>query len=1684
MTNFCDSSGSVREVELWRRLEGGERSTAIADALAATSSWPAIERAPFLRFVGELVASDVPGLRVGALALLSGCRGVVGLRLVVKALDDEDADVRRAAVKALAATASVAAHRYVHALFHARADVRRTAVELAPPEAVALTGWLRADPELRELVRAAPWPSPALDLVDDLWRRGAIEVEHAVPAIAAQGAEEIRAWARRTDRRGELLVSVWIATALGDGPLPPIAGDDGLDRLFEILLRAGDAAPSCWGPLADAVIVPDDPALRLRTVVALARAAEHVGWSTSAVRLAIACDARVLAMPGVPVDVRRRGLDVLWSQRDRIASLPAPLVEALLAGPLARDEIGAPALGQAAALASLAQDRRVRSIVDAFGEAAALGRSLLDPAGWDAVCRLPVETAHLWWLDRLATLGDVGHRRACAIACARWIRTSPATLEDPQGPLATDVVGVACALLRLEGPLDAEAVAPLATLLLARVDDDGRVALLVAGLACAAEHDLARALLAGIVSACTPDDLVALVERAGPGAAADLVRWSAATLTLGEPHVTALAASWLDHGDAEVRGFAARMLRSQRAVPSEARPPVVSVYNLAASERDAIATCDEAELEAALALPLALPCRGLCEALARRPAPTRPHLSACVALLACIDGFGPVSEQLARFGADDDAFVDELRIAATTMWRGSSMLPPLCDAFLVAWDEHIEAFATWLEAEDGGWSGALAAALALPCTFVRRRVWDATATVLVGWSWRHLAKRISAGLAPTLPALLVDHLDTDLGPAAAKMLVALDRARVAAPQLAALRLRVIALAPSCDRRTHFELRPWVVLSGVPARDAPTRRVTLALPHDERAEIHATADLDRLARMCREGRESAVHEATLRLLELGAAGEARLAELLAAPQPCEWVDAIVESIAMWTDARCIDRVRTLVADATVPDRVRYRMAIALVERREASFIETAIDLASAVPCALATDWAKLQAAASSERRLVERAIGCADAVLSTPAVEWVLALPDTDGDGAALLRRYLEHGGAAATELRRRAAVRLLALGDPYGLPVVFAKAFDAATPLDDAGVDLDAVLRRADAAVAATIVAAALAGGRGFASESTAVVLLRPVKWELRDDAYAALLLDGVDADARKLLIAERMPSMGRRSKLAEVASAFAWGMLRGRELTGDIYGIHMTAKREDWGHTRMTSRSLFVTPLPILRGDRHGRDIVEGLILHEIGHHVWHRGRTQAKVWKRANKDGLFPLLNLVADEHLERNLRSIAAEFGDRIKRLDAYAFQHAARDIGVDRLLGMMLGAAVLVLPGLDMGVAYAEDSVRVDSGRILAELDRRGHPFARFVRALRMGLGNRSGDPRVEAALALFKGGFRSLDMNGLYKVTQQLAEMFGSDVVLCNGFGGHESIEWDERDSAIHGEGISDADVQREVERILEPPRGGSHLSGGGPRRLQINVGGDAGYNKITQVQPLAPQPAVHRAEAGAVARHALRLRETLMRLGLAHVPTRGRLRGRSFDRTRTRSVVLRGDPHMLVAREISVKADLFVGVVIDCSGSMTGDNIARAKRFGVLVAEAARGLPGVDARFFGFTDRIVYEAGDARRCAVTSLQANGGNNDAGALDYVAQVAAKSMRRAKLLVMVSDGLPTECSVAALKGVVQQLSGRHKMCCAQVAVRELEERCFPHYVVLDDANLDLSVRRFGDLIGRLVGRAITG
>jgi hypothetical protein len=299
----------------------------------------------------------------------------------------------------------------------------------------------------------------------------------------------------------------------------------------------------------------------------------------------------------------------------------------------------------------------------------------------------------------------------------------------------------------------------------------------------------------------------------------------------------------------------------------------------------------------------------------------------------------------------------------------------------------------------------------------------------------------------------------------------------------------------------------------------------------------------------------------------------------------------------------------------------------------------------------------------------------------------------------------------------------------------------------------------------------------------------------------------------------------------------------------------------------------------------------------------------------------------------------------------------------------------------------------------------------------------------------------------------------------------------------EREDDVFGAGVDDDILQREVERILDPRRSKRGPSTDGPPRLQLNVNPDTRFDPITRIVRVRGDAEVHRKLALDVQRHSTRLRAYLDELGLRWVPQHARTQGRALDKTRLIPLVTRNDPRILVARNPQRRTDLWLGTLVDCSSSMTaGQNIERAKRFAVLVAEAVRTLPGVEARFFGFTDSVIYDAGSATDCGVVGLTASGGNNDAAALYHAANVALAAKQRAKVLVMISDGLPTECSVGALKSLVVQLTKRRNIVCAQVAVRRLDEVCFPNYVVLDDGELDVATAKFGRMIGDLARRSL--
>src|SRR5262249_38707804 len=134
---------------------------------------------------------------------------------------------------------------------------------------------------------------------------------------------------------------------------------------------------------------------------------------------------------------------------------------------------------------------------------------------------------------------------------------------------------------------------------------------------------------------------------------------------------------------------------------------------------------------------------------------------------------------------------------------------------------------------------------------------------------------------------------------------------------------------------------------------------------------------------------------------------------------------------------------------------------------------------------------------------------------------------------------------------------------------------------------------------------------------------------------------------------------LGRSHKLRRLGETFAWGVRIGRQLTGKLYTLEMIAD-EQLGYTRLNENKLYISPMPLLRNHQNAREVVRALILHEYGHHLYHRGPEAEAVWDEADQQGLGRLLNLVSDEHLERNLRARDQTFGDQLKQLAAYAFQ----------------------------------------------------------------------------------------------------------------------------------------------------------------------------------------------------------------------------------------------------------------------------------------------------------------------------------------------------------------------------------------------------------------------------------------
>lgn len=1135
-----------------------------------------------------------------------------------------------------------------------------------------------------------------------------------------------------------------------------------------------------------------------------------------------------------------------------------------------------------------------------------------------------------------------------------------------------------------------------------------------------------------------------------------------------------LAALLEDHSDADVQHWAAsRKIEIAIEEPPQVPPPpppALTATKLSDEIASEIRLVPDHLLASKVKPCLDQPTIGLCESLQDR----LPYVSpiVCAAILGCEDELRLADEQFAKFCESSDRFVSELDTIVVEHWIRHPRPSLFLDAWLFRWERNAFHFADQWMNDPFQVLQTLDLVDGLKSEVLRNHVWQLVRRVYSLLRFRNRSRCIELFQASVV-SKLIRNLCTHQGYIAGQILLEMYESQLHADILNQCRDEGLEVLLDASQDIKSLLQPWIDTRGILASSLSNSFSST----ESRAisDIQNLHDLHALAQYCLHRDRRTVTAAVQRLLELSDDGARALAQLFANGSVPLHADVIARTISVWSE-----ELRSIAipwcSDRRFPAPVRFLIAM---ELHDAGVAEMHGPILAAANEPSNESWLNREDVVRiMNLPLTLFEIAC-DLIQSphVHAYRWAieeLKRADCRNDEARnrlvqAYRSFLDLGTERMRESRLEVARRLSELDDDFGNFLLLQE-----QPKAESFVKMNGTHDFFLGAIESTLLA-----GDSVVNETLLPNLLVSLRekgeWE---ESGKAILEACTNASVRQATSEFFNDTQSQAKCTKAVADAFAWGIPVARKLTGKLFRIRMISG-EDLGYTRLTENQIYINPLPILNASKNGREVVEGLILHELGHHMYHAGPENEKIWKQAQKEGLQSLLNLVSDEHLERRLRVVDGEYGDKLKRLGSYAFQHSHKEIDVDYLLATLGGKSLEVLSRHRIKVARNRNQVAIGAGDVLLKSEQAGLSFSRFFRALRMGLGNRFNDPKIAEALRLFQGNFRAKSMAELLEITRELKRIFGAETCLLDRFDFDHILGDCEGRVLIDGCGISDQIVQEEIKRIHGRPE--PNKGGGGVR--VINIAENIEFDKIEHIERIFGDRGSYRKIASEVQREARSFRRFLQELGLVSVMHTRRTRGNRLDRSMLKKLVLQGDPRVLKIREPQLETDLFIGILIDCSGSMAyQEHIEKAKVFAALMAEAARGMASVEVKVLGFTDSTIYDCGNANQPGISGLAAGGGNNDAAALWHAAQLAIQSKRKAKLLVMISDGLPTECSTEALKQLVDKLTLRWGICCAQVAVQPLEVVCFPNYVVLDASNTAKATREFGRVIARLIRKAI--
>lgn len=1712
---------SVKDIQLWHLLDpkhslADDQILNLKTMLAELSQLSVRARMPFLGRVQQFAKAGDAEIRALAMDVFSGVSGWKAWKFVLQFTEDQSESVRTAAVNALIQSAVGSSWLLTHLIFHPSLEVRtqtlRHFCDLDKPLPDSFL-YLLTDDQSHDLIveglsRLGTTAEASSYLLLSLHENQLLSTELTRKLIAHLSEKSLIHCLLQLPNYSEehckqLLAPCVDVNALADGER------DGIQWLLQLFWDESTRVGQATDASASSEVFYDslfrllrdywksDPYLTQRFIAsALTTARQEGTWCPQAASYCAASNPEFLIREDVPADVRRKAAGVLYRLRDRLPEFSGQQVREILKSNFCRRRSGQLDLWIIGAvlhyrhrdgLAILKEVFTVNQIATAFlaapDESAPFfsypGSTIIRQELLDAIrsmrgpigAKLDAMLVFVVPADGLTFLNQLDGVQALRVLTELWNlcvqdefklterKTSVAT-AILINKLSTDQIGT---FLRswLANPTPMSFVVGIEAL--GRIAREKYSTEQLIEFAKHLEHASLRKLLACVVR--TP---------AFPYGAE-----------------IQLAIALTNHKDSIVRDWAIARAPDDSATPPEPAQPApemllerdarVAFTLLESRHADLIETCPESELGKRVECCLKVPVRGLCAALAARNEPLEPQLEVCAAILGSADSVTEIDQQFSRFSSTEPKFLSELDALMVKQWQTMKKLPVAACAWLCRWNAQSEAFADLTMNS----SAQLVAQLQQTRTFTSqlfaRQFWFAVKVVLNQWRYRdssHYRDFVDAKLFHEFAVELREENDE----LAAEMLMGAYQSRLVGESLAAVRNTILESLPEYTTKVRQLLQPWIDSRGIGSVQV-TRQKSSSLPQVELQEIERATDLDLLMQWCSSNDRERVIAAAERCISLGGKWLDSMAALLSEDSPPHHSSVIGDTVSLWPEeqlelAEILTRYESLDHDTRFLICVNLAAAgrtgwlneatqIACVDQTESWFQRDYLERLQKL--APSQQWVAVRLATSPHPYAYQFAVN--QLIKFWEQTSWVGKKETQSGDA---LRRFLDCGSERVRSLRLDAAESLANHSDYYGYPLLLEAASE--TSLRQ-GTHLEVF---PEPLVLESVETALLAGPTIFSEDKILMLLeLNNSSSDLYQAAAINLNESAVSNPVRQRLALKMRKGLSHSKKLQAVAETFAWGIPIARQLTERLFTIQMIGG-DDYGYTRLNENKVYINPLPILQRRPSGREIVEGLILHELGHHMYHRGKKESEIWEQADKEGLGRLLNLVSDEHLERNLRAMDRSFGDRLKKLGAYAFRHSTKEVKVRDLLESLNLRAFEVLVDSRMKVARRSYCVRLSTRRVLQQLERTGASFSRFFQAMRLGLGNRHNDPRVAEALKLFGKDFRHSNMKKLYEITVRLREIFGDECQILNCFDQSRICEGEGSQIIIDGDGLTNEDVQSEIKRISNPE---SMRTGGNHPGRWINVSDKIDFEPITAIQRVNATPSEHAEIVKPILRHANQLRRYLAELGLVMVPQRRRIRGRGLDRAGLTTAILKSDPRILKLREPRYHTDLFIGVAIDCSGSMAhDDNIEKAKMFGALLTETVRGMSTVDLRVFGFTDSVIFDAGSADRPGLAGLHAGGGNNDAAALLHVAQQAQISRRRAKLLVMISDGLPTECSVEALRSLVVVLTQKWKMCCAQVAVQPLEEICFPNYVLLDTSEPAVAVREFGLTIARLIRKSM--